>query len=418
MNALQILKEKIGVCKSFATAFLKWTLIAVVTGAFGGIIGTVFHKCVEAATKFRGENPIIILALPLGGLIIVFLYKICGASHKLGTNNVIRAARAEESVPWFLAPLIFVSTVITHLFGGSAGREGAALQLGGSIGSLTAKIFRLDKADSSVVVICGMSGVFSAVFGTPVTAAFFSLEVLSVGIMQYSAIIPSIFSAVVAYGASLLLGASPAYYGLKLVPSFGFANALKVIGLGVIIALGSILFCVVMERVRGLYSKYLKNLYVRAFAGGIIIIFLTFAVGSYDYNGAGMNIVLNALNGQARTEAFLLKLLFTALTIGAGYKGGEIVPAFFVGSTLGCVAGSLFGLDSGFCAALGMVGLFCGVVNAPVTSLILSVELFGDSGFVYFSLMVGVCYMLSGNFSLYSSQKIVCSKLKSDTYEK
>lgn len=350
--------------------------------------------------------------LPLGGLAIVFLYKICGVSHKLGTNNVIKAARAEENIPPVLAPLIFISTVITHLFGGSAGREGAALQLGGGLASAFSKLFRLDGKDTALITKCGMSAVFSALFGTPITAVFFVLEVLSVGIMEYSALFPTLIASLCAYKISLFFGVKPVRYTLGFIPETDFENILKVIVLGILCAIMSIVFCLIMKNIHKLYSKYLKNLYIRAFVGGITIILLTFAVSSTNYNGAGTDIIGKAVKGSARPEAFALKLLFTALTIGAGFKGGEIVPTFFVGSTFGCIIGPLLGIDAGFSAALGLIGLFCGVVNCPVSSLLLSVELFGSDGLLFFAVITGICYIFSGYFGLYSSQKIIFSKLK------
>ena len=408
------MKKQIKQIWKFALTFIKWIAIAAATGAVGGLIGAAFHTSVERVTEFRGEFPFLIYFLPPGGLVIVFIYKICKASHKLGTNNVIKSARQEEHLPWVLAPLIFVSTVITHLFGGSAGREGAALQLGGSIGTMLGRLFRLDEKDLSLIVTCGMSAVFAALFGTPITATFFVLEVVNVGIMQYSGLIPSLFAALTAYGVSLMFGVEPVHYGLNFVPAIDFINIVKIVGIGIVCAIVSIMFCLIMEGIHKIYSKYLKNLYLRAFVGGVAIILLTLSVGSYDYNGAGMNIVSDALSGKARPEAFILKMIFTAVTIGAGFKGGEIVPTFFVGSTLGCVLGSIFGIDSGFCAALGLIALFCGVVNCPVASLVLSVELFGAEGLIFFAVVVGISYMLSGYFGLYSSQKIIYSKLKAE----
>ena len=320
------MKENSKAVCNYVIIFLKWIVIALITGAVGGFIGTLFHIAVEKATELRLHNPAIIYLLPLGGLLIVFLYKICKASHKLGTNNVIKSARAEEKLPWVLGPLIFISTAITHLFGGSAGREGAALQLGGSIGTVVGRIFRLDKKNLATVVCCGMSAVFSALFGTPITATFFVLEVLSVGIMQYSTLVPSLFASLSAFGISVMLGVEPVWFGLKFVPEMDLVNIAKVVGVGVVCAIVSIVFCVIMEGVHKLYSKHIKNLYVRAFAGGVIVVLLTVLIGTYDYNGAGMDIVGNALSGNAKPEAFILKIIFTAITIGAGFKG--ITSAF------------------------------------------------------------------------------------------
>lgn len=398
----------------FVFMFLKWVLISVFTGLIGGAVGTAFHKSIELATEFRGANPYVLYFLPVSGLVIVFMYKLCRVSHKLGTNDVLSTVRDEKSVPAVMAPLIFISTVLTHLCGGSAGREGAALQLGGSIGAFAGRIFKLNEKDMPLIVMCGMSGVFSALFGTPLTASFFAIEVVSVGIMYYSALVPCLTSALTAYGVSVFFGVEPVRFSLSVIPSLEPLMLLKTALAGVIFAVFSIVFCLVMHGTAKLYSKYLKNLYARAFVGGIIVIILTFLVGSYDYNGAGMNIVEKAIDGNARPEAFILKLIFTAVTIGAGFKGGEIVPTFFAGSTLGCVLGGLIGIPPSFCAALGLTALFCGVVNCPVASVFLAIELFGGQGIVYYAVTVVISYMLSGYFGLYSSQKIVYSKLKAE----
>ena len=236
--------------------------------------------------------------------------------------------------------------------------------------------------------------------------------------MHYSRLVPALFSSLTAFYIATMLGVEPVHFILKTVPQFDFISIAKAVGVGAVCAVVSIVFCIIMEGTHKLYSKYIKNLYLRAFAGGVIVVLLTILVGTYDYNGAGMDIVGNALLGNAKPEAFILKIIFTAVTLGAGFKGGEIVPTFFVGATLGCVLGGFFGLDAGFCAALGLIGLFCGVSNCPVASLILSIELFGGQGLIFFAVVLAVSYMLSGYFGLYSSQKIIYSKLKAEEYTK
>ncbi|WP_294394675.1 chloride channel protein [uncultured Clostridium sp.] len=393
--------------------FFKWIIIAVMTGLVGGTVGSMFHLSVEFATKTRYEYPWILYLLPFGGLIIVFLYKE-GMNEDPGTNLVINSIRTDGKVPFLMAPLIFIGTVITHLLGGSAGREGAALQLGGSIGSKIGNFIGLDEKDMHLVTLCGMSGVFAALFGTPLTATLFSMEVISVGIIYYSAFIPCIVSSLTAYAVSIYFGLEPVRFDLIVIPEVSLSNIIKVIILGSLCAVVSIIFCQLLHKSNKLFKEKIPNSYLRVFIGGSVIVILTLITGTRDYNGAGMGIISNALNGSARPEAFILKMIFTAVTIGVGYKGGEIVPTFFIGSTFGCVFGSMLGLNPCFGAAVGLVALFCGVVNTLITSIILSIELFGAGNIVMFAIACGVSYMESGYYSLYSSQKIMYSKIKAE----
>lgn len=396
----------------YAVVFFKWLLISLVTAVVCGGAGCLFHLLVEKATGLREDNGFILYFLPLAGVAIVVLYHLFKLEKIDGTNYVISSIRKDGYVPFTMAPGILIATVLTHLCGGSAGREGAALQLGGSLGSTLGKMFKLDDKDMHVIVLCGMSAVFTALFGTPLTAVIFVMEVISVGVIYYSAIMPCVFSSVFTYFLTVILKMHPVSYKLMEVPSVTPISLLQSIGLGVIFALGSILLCLSFSHGEGLLHKYIKNDYVRIIIGGCAIIGLTLIFGT-DYNGSGMGIVDNAiLKGQARPEAFALKILFTVITLGCGFKGGEIVPAFFVGATLGCTVAPIFGMDSGFGAALGLVGLFCGATNAPLASIMLSIELFGVQGLPFYAIVCSTCFMLSGYYSLYKSQIIVYDKLK------
>lgn len=395
---------------NYIKTFVKWCLIAIVVGAVGGLVGTAFHKSVDYVTEVRHTNSWLVFLLPIGGVLIVALYKL--SKTNAGTNRIIESVRTNKKVPILMAPLIFVSTVITHLLGGSAGREGAALQLGGSIGYQFGKVFRLDEKDMHLIVMLGMSGVFAALFGTPLTATFFALEVISVGVIYYVALVPCIFASVVAYNIALAFGVTPVRFGNVAMPSFDLMILLKVVGLALLCALVSICFCSAMKFFDKLAENKIPNAYIRALLGGCAIVLLTLVVGSNDYNGAGMEVISWAMEGNAVSFAFVLKIIFTVITISAGFKGGEIVPTFFIGSTFGCVMGGLLGLDPGFGAAIGFVALFCGVVNCPVASIMLALEVFGAQSIIIFAIVCGVSYMMSGYYGLYSSQKIMYSKLE------
>ena len=396
-----------------AKTLLFWLVMAGIVGVVCGAAGGIFHIAVDEATTLRGHLPWLIYLLPFAGLIIVWTYRISGMENDSGTNQIIASVRSGKRPPLKLAPLIFLGSVITHLFGGSAGREGAALQIGGSLASGLGRLFKLGERSINVIVMCGMSGLFSALFGTPITAAVFSMEVVSVGIFHYSALFPGLLSAYVATGITRLMGIEPESYLLIGTPELGWLPMVQVGILSIVCAVLSILFCVIMHNSAHLYKKYIPNQYWRVLAGGILVVLFTLLEGSGDYNGAGGHIIEHALAGHVNVPwAFLFKMVFTALTLGAGYRGGEIVPTFFVGATFGCAIAPLLGLDPAFGAAIGMIALFCGVVNCPLASILLSVELFGAGGILFFALACALSYLVSGKFSLYSSQKIVYSKLE------
>lgn len=400
---------------NYVITFAKWVIIAAFTGLIGGFIGSLFSICLKIANRLNSGIWWLVFLLPVAGVVIVFLYKLCKLQNDPGTNCVIDSIRSKEKVPWAMAPLIFISTTLTHLAGGSAGREGAALQLGGSLGSVVGRVLHLDEKDMHIAVLCGMSGVFSSLFCTPVAAAIFALEVISVGITYYSALLPCLVSATVSYFLAIFMGIEPTRFNIAgALPEISFNSLALVVGLAAACAVVSIIFCVAMRKMPLLLKKLIKNDYLRVMAGGVILIALTFAVGCHDYNGAGSHIIAEAIGGTAKPEAFLLKILFTSITIGSGFKGGEIVPTLFIGSTFGCVLGAVLGLNPAFGAALGMICLFCGVVNCPFASIMLSVEIFGAEGIILFAIGCAVSYMLSGYYGLYSSQKIMYSKLKAE----
>lgn len=416
MNAY--IKHKIAHNAHRALVSVKWVIFAILVGTIVGLCGSAFYFGMSYVTALRTAHSWLIFLLPVGGLVIVGLYHLFHDEKDTGTNLVISAIHSGDELPFRMAPLIFVSTLITHLFGGSAGREGAALQMGGSIGNALGRLFRFDEKDKHVMIMCGMSAAFSALFGTPMAAAIFPMEMVSVGVMYYIALVPCVISSLVAHGIAVSFGVSNELFLIGEVPAFGILSSVKISVLAILCALVSILFCVILHQTEHLYKKLFKNPYLRVFAGGCLVVLLTCLVGSQSYNGTGINIIENCINGTVRPEAFLLKMIFTALTLGAGYKGGEIVPSFFTGAAFGCLFGNLLGFSPTLCTAVGMTSVFCGVTNSPITSLLISFELFGYDGMPYFLLATAFSYMLSGYFGLYRSQKIVYSKYKTNYINK
>lgn len=399
--------------KAFIKAFGKWCWIAAVIGGVGGLIGSAFFLSVSWANNLRAANPWLIYILPVAGLAIVGVYKLLN-TYGENTNDIIESIHLGSNIKVGLTPSIFIATVLTHLFGGSAGREGAALQIGGSIGCNIGKLARLDEKDERLAVLAGMSAVFSALFGTPITAIVFALEVCSVGIIHYSGLVPCGVAAMVAYGIMLFCGIQPTHFTFAPV-AIDFTMVFRVAVLAAFCAFLSVLFCRAMHGTAKFAEKYLKNPFLRAFTGGLAIVGLTLLVGNQDYNGGGVDIITRAVEqGEANPAAFALKVIFTAVTLSCGFKGGEIVPSFFIGATFGCVVGPLLGIPAGFAAALGLVAVFCGAVNCPLASVILATELFGGEQIIFFAEICFISYMLSGYTSLYDEQKIMYSKIKAE----
>ncbi len=390
---------------------LKWLAIASLVGMIVGAIASCFGHALIAVNNFRAAHPMIILGLPFAGLAIVFLYRFFKDQDDRGTNMVIASIHSSTGIPFRMAPLIFVTTVITHLFGGSAGREGAAIQLGGSIANRMGKKMKLTRNDQHIIVMCGMSAGFSALFGTPLAATIFSLEVISVGIMHYSALVPCVTASMIAHFVADFMKMPPEVFPVAAVPEIGAALFFKTVLMGVLFGVVSILFCMIMHQTEHLLEHHLKNAYVKIFASGCVILTLCGLLGSDMYLGSGMGIIEHIFHeGETETFAFLIKMIFTALTIGAGFKGGEIVPSLTIGAAFGCVIAPLLGFDVPLAAAMGMIGVFCGVTNCPITSLLISFELFGFEGMPYYLTTVAVSYMLSGYYGLYHAQRIMYSK--------
>lgn len=409
-NVKSKLKHKLHRVFQYIISFMKWVFIALVTGAIGGAIGGLFRFCVDIATQVRHAHEFLIFFLPLGGLLIVSLYKIARLPSDADTNLVIKSIRSDTKVPIVLAPVIFLSTVITQLFGGSAGREGAALQLGGCIGEQIGDLFKLDEKDMHICVLCGMSGLFSALFSTPLTATIFAMEVISVGIFYYSAFVPCIVSSLVSFYVTSMMGLEPIVYNLTSVPQVDMWSVIKVSFVGVGCAVVGIVFCLMLRWSHKYSEKFIKNDYLRVAVGGLLIVVLTVLIGT-RYNGIGEDVIHSAFEyGDIKWYDPFFKILFTAITIGFGFKGGEIIPTMFIGATFGYVIGSFIGLDPTFAAAIGMVALFCAVVNCPMASLAMSVELFSGGSIILFAVALAVSFMLSGYYGLYHDQKIVYSK--------
>lgn len=381
--------------------YLSILLISLTVGLCGGVVGAVFFHLFTVVTNLRTANPWLVFLLPLGGLLTVKIYKLL-KTEGLSTDSVLKSLKGEKRVSPWLLPAVFVSSLLTHLFGGSAGKEGAALQMGGAVSSLLSNKLKVDESKGDIGTVCGMSAFFSALFGTPLGASVFAAEVVFLKKQSYKWLIPSLLSGFTAFLISGFLGVHPERFSLSL-PAFDFSLFWKT---GVIILVCSavcILFVFTLEKTKELFRKIFKNPYIRIAAGGILIILLTVIEGSGDYNGGGMNIVEKIFShNTVKYEAFLLKIIFTAITVAAGFKGGEIVPTFFIGATSGGALALLLGVPAPFGAALGMAVLFGGATNCSLSAILLCGEMFGFKGIAYFTFAAVVAHLLTGKNRLYN----------------
>lgn len=388
---------------------------ALGVGMVVGVIGGFFSRLLSMSDVFRNNVFWSIFLLPLVGLVIVWLYRKGGIKTAGGTDIVIQAARGEQPVSRLLAPVIFLSTILTHFFGGSAGREGAALQLGGSLAEVLRKLFKLGDEFEDLAVMCGMSAGFSAVFGNQISAVIFALEISCVGMLPMGALLPCVVSSLLAGEVAQLLGCHAVVFTLNSSPE-DFLFFTRVLILAVACGLLSILVCYAFSGVRQGFERFFPDPYLRVVVGGCIVVGLTLLLNTRHYLGSGQALIDQSIGqGQALPWDFALKLLLTAITLGAGFKGGEIVPAFAIGASFGCVMGPLLGLDPAYAAAIGMVAVFCGVTNCPLTSLVLGFEVFAFCNPGGFLAAVAASFLVSGYSGLYSKQKFAFSKVADST---
>ena len=395
--------------EKYGKTLLKWGSLGILIGIVGGFLGAGFHHALSFVTQTRGQYPWVLYLLPLGGLLTLGIYRWLGLKNNRGTNEVIDAVLNDGYVNPAIAPAIFLSTAITHFLGGSAGREGAALQLGGASASLLGRLFHLKENEQAIVTMAGMAAVFSGLFGTPLSATLFTMEFASVGTIFSPALLPCYLSALTASQLSAALGTHPETFPLA-AASLTLVSGIQLVALAILVGIVGILMCFTLHEGEHLAKRLLPYSVVRIVVGALAVIGMTLLAGDQRYNGSGMEMAMQAVGGSAQWYDFLLKLLFTAVTLSAGFKGGEIVPTFCIGATFGCAAGGMLGLDPGLAGAMGLVGLFCCVTNSPLAAIALSVEMFGSSNLPMFALVCVIGFVVSGNWGLYSSQIIQFSK--------
>ena len=395
--------------QSFSFLFLlKWTFICLLIGAFTGSASAVFLYTLEWATAYRENNVWIIALLPIGGLFIGLSYHYFGEHVVKGNNLLIEEYHTPKKIiPFKMAPLVFIGTILTHLFGGSAGREGTAVQIGGAIADQFTKIFKLSNLDRKIILISGISAGFSAVFGTPLAGAIFALEVLLIGRIKFDAILPSFLAAVFAnYFCTVWQISHHTHYTISTVAELTPITVFWSLLAGIIFGLVSLLFSKSTHLWGNLFKKQISYPPLRPVVGGVILAIVVYLMGTTKYIGLGIPTIVDAFNIDLNSYDFFLKLVLTSFTLGAGFKGGEVTPLFFIGATLGNVLIWFIPLPMPLLAGMGFVAVFAGATNTPIACTIMGIELFGIESGVFIALACTTSYLFSGHSGIYTAQVI------------
>lgn len=394
--------------KRHASALVQWTWLGATVGVACGIASAVFLLLLERATAFRVSHESIVYALPAAGLVIGLVYERWGKSIKGGNNLVIDTMHESSAqLPLRMAPMVLVGTVLTHVFGGSAGREGTAVQMGASIADAISHRFAVSKDTRRQLLAAGVAGGFGSVFGTPIAGAVFGLEVFAVGFVEYDALLPALLASVVGNYVTIRLGVVHAVYPaiahVELTPLvFG-----KLAVMGVAMALVTIAFVELTHRTKALLEKKIPRLPIRMFAGGIAVVVLWRLVGTSDYLGLGVPTILRAFSDpDLPWFAFALKLVFTVVTLSAGFLGGEVTPLFFVGAALGSVLARILGLPIELGAGLGIAAIFGAAANTPIALSVMAVELLGGNALPHVLIVTVIAYLLTGHRGIYPAQRL------------
>ncbi|MDB4996570.1 MAG: Chloride channel protein [Myxococcaceae bacterium] len=398
--------------KRGARALLQWVGLGALVGIATGIASAVFLLALERATRFRTDHEVIVYALPVAGLVIGFVYERWGKSIKGGNNLILDTIHdGAEQIPLRMAPMVLVGTVLTHLFGGSAGREGTAVQMGASLADAISHRLGVKSETRTQLLAAGIAGGFGSVFGTPIAGALFGLEVVCLGRMEYDALLPALVAALVGDFVTRHLGVVHTPYPVVSYVELTPLVLAKLAVMGVAMALATIAFVELTHRLKHLMERRIPRLPVRMFLGGCAIVLLWKCIGTSDYLGLGVPMILKAFSDpRLPAYAFAAKLVFTAVTLGSGYLGGEVTPLFFVGATLGSVVARLLGLPIELGAGMGIAAVFGAAANTPIALSIMAVELLGAATLPHVVIVTLIAYLLSGHRGIYPAQRILLRK--------
>ena len=397
---------------------LKWLVICSIIGTCIGTASAGFLQSLDWVTNYRESHLWLIALLPIGGFAIGLLYKSLGKDIEAGNNLLIDSIHnPKEIIPFRMAPFVYLGTMVTHILGGSAGREGTALQMAGAIADQFSKPFRLSASERKILLISAIAGGFGSVFGTPLAGAIFGLEVFLIGRLKYDAIFPAFATATIADLVTKLWNTHHTHYQIDTIPAISALNILYALVAGIAFGLCAATFSKVIHYIACIFKSTIPYPPLRPFIGGIIVALAVWAIGTTKYIGLGIPTIVASFEQHLPPFDFALKMVFTILTLAAGFKGGEVTPLFFIGAALGNALSYFVPLPTGLLAGMGFVAVFAGATNTPLACSIMAMELFGSSCGVYVAIACVVSYLLSGHNSIYQKQVIGEAKLKSLTHQ-
>lgn len=382
---------------------LKWTILSLLVGAVAGTLSALFLSLLNLATDFRNSHPWMIYLLPLAGFFIGFLYYHKGKDVERGNNLVFDTIHnPKDVIPFKMTPLVLFGTIITHLFGGSAGREGTALQMSSATADQLHQPFQLSPSDRKILLIAGLSAGFAAVFGTPWAGAIFGIEVLLLGKIPQKSIFPAIAAAFIGAFVTGLWGVGHTHYHISLVPKISMMGVFYSIVAGLAFSIAAVSFVRITDFLSSIFKK-INDPVIRPVLGGFIVLGIVLLLGTYKYIGLGIPIIVDAFQQAAQPSDFAWKILLTAITLAAGFKGGEVTPLFFIGATLGSALSLFLPLPVGLLAGMGFVAVFAGAAKTPIACCIMAFELFGISCGWYVAIACVIAFLASGHHSIYNA---------------
>lgn len=391
--------------KKIILLIFKWSFICMLIGLFSGVASAFFLAALEWVTQIREQNNWIIWLLPIGGLVIGLGYYYLGQQVVKGNNLLLEEyENPQHTIPLKMAPLVLMGTLITHLFGGSAGREGTAIQMGGAIADQFTNLFKLDNSERKTILILGISAGFASIFGTPLAGALFALEVVYFSKINFKSIVLSFFTAYAAYFTVELCQVKHTHYSIPIVPEITLINVLWTILISLLFGLAAMLFSRSTHFWQTLFLKTVPFPPLRPFIGGIILAIIIYFIGTTKYTGLGIPVIVDAFSTPNNSYDFLIKILFTGFTLGAGFKGGEVTPLFFVGATLGSALSVVIPLPIALLAGLGFVAVFSGATHTPIACTVMGMELFGVESGIFIVLACFIAYFSSGSVGIYQAQ--------------